>query len=124
MVSPLFTAFALIAAGQADSAAAPAADASTQATQESYVPNVRSEGVAEWEADGERGIHIMSQDGRWYYARTAAPCPRLRSAMSLGFDTRGPDRLDRHGAVIAEGWRCQLESVVRSAGPDRGPREG
>ncbi len=111
MVSPLFTAFALIAAGQADAAPAKAG--------ETYVPNVRSEGVAEWEADGERGLYLMSRGGRWYYARTATPCPRLNSAVSLGFETRGPDRLDRNGTVIAEGWRCQLESVTYSEGPPR-----
>ena len=111
MVNTLFTALALIASGQA-----------RPATEESYVPNVRSEGVAEWEADGDRGLYIMSQDGAWYHARTAAPCPRLRTAVSLGFETRGPDRLDRYGTVIAEGWRCPLISVVRSNGPDAEPQ--
>jgi hypothetical protein len=110
MVSPLFTAFALIASGQADSAAA-------SLGEETYVPNVRSEGVAEWEADGENGLYIMSQDGRWYYARTATACPRLKTTLSLGFETRGPDRLDRFGTIIAEGWRCRLTSVTYSEGP-------
>jgi hypothetical protein len=110
MASPLFTAFALIAAGQAQTPPAPAAE-------ETYVPGVRSEGVAEWEADGERGLYIMSQNGRWYYARTSAPCPRLHSTISLGFETRHADRLDRFGTVIAEGWRCPLESVTYSDGP-------
>jgi len=117
MVSPLFTAFALIAAGQAD--VAPASKA-----EETYVPNVRSEGVAEWETDGENGLYLMSQDGRWYYARTAERCPRLDSAVTLGFETRGPDRLDRYGTVIAEGWRCRLESVTYSEGPPRRSRRG
>lgn len=111
MANALFTAFALIAAGQVATPPAPA--------EESYVPKVRSEGVAEWRADGERGLYLMSSAGRWYYARTAGPCPRLDSTMTLGFEARGPDRLDRFGTVIAEGWRCQLESVVESVPPPR-----
>ena len=108
MVSTLFTTFALIATGQAE----------LSSVEETYVPNVRSEGVAEWEADGDRGLFIMSQDGGWYYARTAVPCPRLRSSYALAFETRGPDRLDRFGTVIAEGWRCPLVSVTRSLPPE------
>jgi hypothetical protein len=110
MASSLFTAFALIAAGQAQVPAAPA-------SEETYVPNVSSEGVAEWEADGETGLYIMSQAGRWYYARTVAPCPHLTSTMSLGFETQHVDRLDRFGTIVAEGWRCRLESVTYSDGP-------
>lgn len=112
MVSPLFTAFALIAAGQAEAPAAPEA-------RETSVPNVRSEGVLEWEADGDRGLYLMGHDGRWYYARTNRPCPRLSSTITLGFDTAGPD-FDRNSSIVAEGgWRCQVSSVTQSEGPLR-----
>ena len=107
MISNLFTAFALIAAGQGGSAQ----------PNESYVPNVRSEGIEAWAADGEHGVYILSRTGQWYYALMANRCRRLRSAVSISFDAQGPDRLDRNGAVIVDGWRCPIASVVRSETP-------
>jgi hypothetical protein len=85
--------------------------------EEAAVPFVRSDGVQDWQADGDRGLFIQGINGRWYYARTLGRCGRLATAVSLGFETRGLDELDRHGAIIAEGWRCALSSVTRSAKP-------
>jgi hypothetical protein len=88
-------------------------------SQESAVPFVRSDGVHDWKADGNRGLYIQGIDGRWYYARTSGPCGRMITAVTLGFETRGIDELDRHGAILVEGWRCPLVSVVHSSAPPR-----
>jgi hypothetical protein len=107
MISNLFTALALIAAGQGN----------PPQPNESYVPNVRSEGIETWAADGDRGVYILSRDGNWYYALMANRCRRLRSATSITFDSLGPDRLDRHSTLIVDGWRCPIDSIVRSETP-------
>ncbi|MFN3945924.1 MAG: DUF6491 family protein [Allosphingosinicella sp.] len=96
---------------------APAAPAAAAA--ETSIPNARSDGIHEWQADGNRGLYIRSLDGDWYYARTLGPCGRLRTAVSIGIETRGGDSLDRNGAIHAEGWRCQLESLVRAEAPPK-----
>jgi hypothetical protein len=85
--------------------------------EEDAVPFVRSAGIHDWKADGDRGLYIQGINGRWYHARTLGRCGRLATAVSLGFETRGLDELDRHGAILAEGWRCALSSVTRSARP-------
>ena len=107
MFSPLFIALALITAGQGN----------PPQPNESFIPDVRSRGIETWAADGDRGVYIMSRDGQWYYVLMANRCRRLRSAVSLGFDTFGPDRLDRYSALIVDGWRCPVDSVVRSETP-------
>lgn len=91
--------------------------------EEAAVPFVRSDGVQVWMADGKRGLYILGIDGRWYYARTFGPCSRLSTAVTLGFQTRGVDELDRNGTILAEGWRCPLVSVTHSEPPPRKRRK-
>jgi hypothetical protein len=100
-------------------AATPPAASAESVGAETSIPNARSDGIHEWQADGDRGLYLRSIDGNWYYARTLGPCGRLRTAVSLGFETRGSDSLDRNGAVHAEGWRCPLVSLVRAEPPPR-----
>jgi hypothetical protein len=37
--------------------------------------------------------------------------------MALGFETSAGDQLDRYGAILADGWRCQIASVTLSPPP-------
>jgi hypothetical protein len=102
------------------SGAAPAlADTPPTMPRETYIPNMA--GFLEWVADGERGVYIRGDTGRWYYARTKAPCPRLKSTTALSFQTTNGD-LDRFGSLRIRGWRCPLLSVVGSGPPPK--REG
>jgi hypothetical protein len=75
------------------------------------------DGISEWRVAGEDRIYLRDAMGAWYLARTTNPCPRMRSAMALGFDTAGTDRLDRFGAILADGRRCSIASLVRSPAP-------
>jgi hypothetical protein len=101
-------------------AAAPAA-AATNST-EVAIPFASSNGIHDWQADGNRGLYIKSITGQWYYARTMGVCGRLRTALSLGFETSAGGQLDRHGAILAEGVRCPIKSLVRSDPPPRKKR--
>lgn len=100
--------------------AAPATNQQIDA-KETAIPFVRSNGIGDWKADGDRGLFIRGSDGQWYYGRTQNKCARLKSATTVGFETRGVDQLDRYGAVLVEGWRCQLASVTRADSPERKP---
>ena len=96
-------------------AAAPALAYDPPSGEETRVPRMAR--FLEWTADGNQGLYIRADTGRWYYARTQSECPRLRDGVPLRFETRAGGDLDRSGAIRVEGWRCQLASVVASDGP-------
>ena len=85
-------------------------------TPEARVPDMNR--YIEWKADGENGVFVRAYNGRWYYARTKNPCRRLDTTQRLSFRTAPNGDLDRYSSIVAEGWRCQLSSVVESAGPE------
>jgi hypothetical protein len=110
----------IVAAAIALSACATTMAAPRQARQlggESYIPYANRDGILDWKVAGPDTLYIRSMMGDWYLVRTSAPCPRLRTANSLGFITPGADRLDRFSTIVAEGWRCQVASVTLSAPP-------
>ena len=90
--------------------------ADTVVTSQREVRIPRMSRYLEWVADGQRGVWIRGDTGKWYYARTQGKCARLRPAVALGFQTsRG--ELDRFSSLKVEGWRCPLASVVESTPP-------
>jgi hypothetical protein len=113
MMKPFLAFLAAAASTQSAMAAEPPQPA------EAAIPFVRSDGIMEWKAVDESGLFIQSMSGDWYFARTMARCPRLLDALTIGFETRGPDQLDRHGTLLVQGWRCALASVTRSSPPPR-----
>ncbi len=117
-MSTLFTALAMIAAGQVNGGAmGPAPTRAVAPSRETSIIDAASDGIVEWKADEDRGLYLRALDGGWYYARMANRCPRLKVATRLGFQTAPDGQLDRYGAVYAEGWRCQIDSLTRSAPP-------
>jgi hypothetical protein len=102
-------------------AAASLSPAAALAQAEGPPPEARVPDMArfiETVRDGEQGVYIRAYNGRWYYARTQSECPRLGYGNGrLSFRTAPNGDLDRHGAVVADGWRCQLASVIESGPP-------
>jgi hypothetical protein len=94
-----------------------ACTATGSASGETSIPYVSRDGIVEWEVAADDALYIKAVNGDWYYVRTGGRCPRLRTAISLGFVTSALDQLDRHGAIIAEGQRCQVASVAKSVPP-------
>lgn len=90
---------------------------------ETAIPFVSTNGIVDWRAAADDALYIRGVTGDWYLVRTMGPCPRLRTAISLGFVTRGIDQLDRGGSIIAQGQTCPVASVRRSA-PPPGERSG
>ena len=88
--------------------------------EEARIPYAGSDGIVEWKVAAPDALWVRSMMGGWYLVRTMAPCPRLRTANTLGFIPSPGDRLDRYSAILADGERCQLTSVTRSEGPPRG----
>jgi hypothetical protein len=73
--------------------------------------------IRNFEADGERGIWLEDQQRRWYYARFTGSCYGLNFVQAIGFDTRGSARFDRYAAILVEGDRCPIESLVTAEKP-------
>ena len=68
--------------------------------------------------DPRRGIYIRDYAGRWFYASVDGnSCPRLTRNASLRFEASPGGYFDRYSAIRADGWRCVVESVMRSDGP-------
>lgn len=87
-----------------------------QIGEETDIPFVKRDGILEWVAAAPEQLYLRGPSGDWFLVRTMGPC-RIHSATTLGFETSGADRLDRYGAVLAEGFRCPIESITRSEGP-------
>ena len=88
------------------------------APKETAIPFVASQGVLDWQpAASDDTLYVRGYDGRWYFVRTMGPCPRLRDALSLGFATSALGQLDHHGAILAQGSHCPVDSVVLTDAP-------
>ncbi len=74
--------------------------------------------IREWQADGTQGIWIQDARKQWFYATLLGPCIGLDFAMSVGFEARTNNTLDRFGTVIVprEG-RCPIMSFTKSDPP-------
>lgn len=69
--------------------------------------------------DGQQGIWVADQRGRWFYARFIYPCQRLLQSTNIGFVTSPIDRLDKDSAVVADGERCRFATFERSDAPPK-----
>lgn len=107
-------ALSLIALGvtAAGAGAAPGKDA-----RETVIPFMGSLNAVEWKATGDDSLYLRGPKGEWYFVRTMNRCTRLRSSPGIGFQTSALGQLDRHGAILVQGVRCPVASIVRSDGP-------
>ena len=102
-------------------AATPAA-AAKETPGETVIPFVASMSNVEWKAASDDSLYLRGGNGDWYFIRTANRCTRLRAASAIGFHTSALGQLDRYGAILVQGVRCPVASIVRSDGPPRKAR--
>lgn len=103
---------ATIAAVQAEEGQAAAA-----APQETSIPFVNMGGIRDWQAVDDSTLYVQDNSRQWYLARLSGTCTDLPFATTIGFETKGVNRLDRFGAVVVSGQRCPLSSFVASGPP-------
>lgn len=84
---------------------------------ETTIPAVATSGILEWRAGGQDLLYIRSFLGKWYRVQLMGRCARLDDATGLTFETSALGELDRHSAIIAEGERCPISSIVRVDAP-------
>jgi hypothetical protein len=104
-------------AGAAEARKAPAP---VELGKETSIPFVGTIGLYNFEPDGDRGVWLQDQRRAWYYARISGICSGLPFANRIAVDTRfGGSQLDRTGILLVDGQRCNIDSLVTSAGPPK-----
>jgi hypothetical protein len=118
-----------LAAAAAAFLTAPAAAAPGERThpaaelgEEASIPFVNHRGVRNFRAVDRDLVYLQDSRRRWYRATLAGPCLELPFAQVIGVDTRGSASLDRFGAILVGGERCQIVSLVKSEAPPKKQR--
>lgn len=107
------TGLILLALAASGAAAAPRIDE----TRETRIPFVTSMSNIEWKAASDDSLYLRGPKGDWYFIRTMNRCSRLLVARGIGFHASAGGQLDRHSAIMVQGVRCPVASIVRSEGP-------
>ena len=91
--------------------------AAAERPEEARIHFVDHGGIRDWRIVDRDTLLIRGQRNRWYKAELFAPAWGLNFAHSIGFDTGYGGTFDRFSAVIVEGRRHPLRSLVRVEGP-------
>lgn len=86
---------------------------------EESIPFISTGSIRNWRADGRDAIYVQDTGGKWYRGTFMSPCIDLPYAETIGFETGGPDRLDRFSSIIVRGQSCKLDSLVKTAPPSK-----
>ncbi|HEU4967766.1 DUF6491 family protein [Sphingomonas sp.] len=100
-------------------AAAPALAQTDKAEPQASIPFVNHGGVRDFDVVDNDTLYIEDQHRHWYRAELMGYCPDLGFARAIGFETRGPDTLDRFSTLIVRGQRCPVKSLVESGPPPK-----
>jgi hypothetical protein len=73
--------------------------------------------IRNYEANDNRGLWIEDSQGRWYYAELLGFCQGLDFAEAVGFDTAGTSQLDKFGAILVNGQKCQIARLITAEKP-------
>lgn len=84
---------------------------------ETSIPFVDMGGIRDWQAIDDSSLYVQDSRRSWYLARLIAPCTDLTFATTIGFETKGVNRLDKFGSVVVNGQRCALTSFIASGPP-------
>ena len=98
---------------------APAFSAKTEApkAKEVSIPFVRHGGIRDWEVVDRETVYIQDRGRRWYVAKLMGPCQNLNFATRIGFVSDSSDSFDRFSSILAEGRKCQVDSLTAASGP-------
>ncbi|MBO9574921.1 MAG: hypothetical protein J7494_04215 [Sphingobium sp.] len=94
------------------------------APAETSIPFANMGGIRDWSAVDDTTLYVQDSSRNWYIAKLLAPCTDLSFATTIGFETKGVNRLDKFASVVVSGQRCQLASFVASSAPPAKPKPG
>jgi hypothetical protein len=87
---------------------------------EASIPFINlNQSIRQWQADGTQGLWIQDARKNWYYARLHTTCIGLDFAVSIGFETRTTNTLDRFSSIVVprQPGNCPIASLTKSGGP-------
>jgi hypothetical protein len=77
-------------------------------------------GIQNWQADGEKAIYIQGRrNSEWYHATLMSPCIGLNFTDQIGFDIEPSGEFNKFGAIVVDGRKCPVTSLVKSAPPPK-----
>ncbi len=76
-------------------------------------------GIRSFHADDHDTVYLQDRRRDWYRAEVAGACIALPWAHRIGVDSRFGSTFQRGSALIVEGDRCIVTSLVRSEKPVR-----
>ena len=73
-----------------------------------------------WSEGGFRRFALSAgRQRRLVFRPDDEPLTRLLAARGIGFHASAGGQLDRHSAILVQGARCPVASIVRSEGPPK-----
>jgi hypothetical protein len=105
-------------------ALASAVPVAAAAPKEARINFVDHGGIRDWRVVDRDTLLIRGRGNRWYRAELFGPAWGLNYAHTIGFDTRFGGTLDRFSALIVEGRRYPLRSLVEVEAPARRKARG
>ncbi len=66
--------------------------------------------IYDWRADDQGALLLRTASDHYYRATFAAPCPKLPTAISIGFITEVAGPLDRWSSIYVDGDRCWFKT--------------
>ena len=72
-----------------------------------------------WQVVDDKTVLIQDQGRRWYKATLFGNCINLGFANKIGFDSSPSGTFDKFSAILVEGRRCPLSSLVKTEAPPK-----
>jgi hypothetical protein len=76
-------------------------------------------GIQDWRALDDKGLYVRGQNRQWYYATLFSSCFGLSTANGIAFVPSPGGGFDKFSAIIVEGNKCPVVSLVKSDPPPR-----
>ena len=95
---------------------APAAAPPAVAATEVQIPFAKTN-IWNWQVVDDKTVLIQDQSRCWYKATLFGACINLGFANRIGFDSSPGGTFDKFSAILVEGRRCPLSSLVKSDPP-------
>jgi hypothetical protein len=70
-----------------------------------------------WQVVDDKTVLIQDQNRRWYKATLFGACINLAFANRIGFDSSPSGTFDKFSAILVQGQRCPLSSLVKTDTP-------
>jgi hypothetical protein len=70
-----------------------------------------------WQVVDDKTVLIQDQSRRWYKATLFGTCINLAFASRIGFDSSPSGTFDKFSAILVQGQRCPLSSLVKTDPP-------